>query len=332
VPKIPSGIRKLADPVTRGIVNILIRTQRRGSLAIFASHGLHTPSMCNGMHPPPSSKGIEEFEGVLSAIKRHFTIVSMDEAAEMLSGRAPVRTACAVLTFDDSLKCMAQVAAPLLASMNLTATFFISTETIETQEPYWWLRLDYALSHAQTKHSEINLSTGQHLFLDSENPASTRSLKRALRSLPKPEREQVTSEVESLAGASLSHGNKEYPFAAPLTWDGVRELLHLGMSLGSHTVSHANLLAVSEPELGQELKASKYLIEEKSGSRCRYFCYPYGLHSDIVSKAVSSCGYDAAVTTMSPGWNRPGDDIFSLRRSYLPRDSKKVSYLLCSPA
>lgn len=322
--------RMLLSPFAEKVASVVIRTGRRGSLAIFAAHGVHTPSMCNGVQPPPSSRGIEEFEKVLFAIQRHFTIVSMDEAMEMLSGKVPLRAACAVLTFDDSLNCMAELVTPLLASMNLTAAFFLSTETIETQEPYWWLRLDYAFLQGRTKRTEIKLSTGEQLFLDSSSPESTRRLKQALRCLPKPERDQIISEVEDLAGASMAHANEEYSFAVPLTWNGARELLRCGMSLGSHTVSHANLLAISEPELSRELNDSKRLIEEKSAAKCRHFCYPYGLHSDAIAKVVSSCAYDAAVTTVNPGWNPSRDDMFSLRRFSFPRDPTKLPYLLCT--
>ncbi|MEO7724045.1 MAG: polysaccharide deacetylase family protein, partial [Chthoniobacterales bacterium] len=100
-------------------------------------------------------------------------------------------------------------------------------------------------------------------------------------------------------------------------------------ALGSHTVSHANLLAISEPELSRELNDSKRLIEEKSAAKCRHFCYPYGMHSGAIAKIVSSCAYDAAVTTVNPGWNRSGDDVFLLRRFAFPRDPTRVPYLVC---
>ena len=328
--RVKETVWKLANPLASNIADFIIRTRRRRSVAIFAAHGVHTPAMCDGVKPPPSSKRIEQFEKALSAIKRHFTIISMEEAVEMLSGSNPVRAACAAITFDDSLKCMADLAGPLLASMNLTATFFVSTEAIQTQEPYWWLRLDYAILHTRIKRLQINLLSGDQFWLDTSSAASGRCLKRSLRSVAKPERDRVLSQLERLASVSLTDAHKQYPFAAPLTWEGVSELLRLGMSIGSHTVSHANLLAISESELCSELRDSKRLINEKSGAECRYFCYPFGLHSDALSRFVSTCGYDAAVTTVGPGWNGPGDNLFTLKRFYLPRDWSRVQYLLCT--
>lgn len=61
-----------------------------------------------------------------------------------------------------------------------------------------------------------------------------------------------------------------------LTWDDVRVMASMGFEIGSHTVTHANLGAVSAEEARHELVASKAVLEDRLGNRVRYLAYPFG--------------------------------------------------------
>jgi peptidoglycan/xylan/chitin deacetylase (PgdA/CDA1 family) len=94
------------------------------------------------------------------------------------------------------------------------------------------------------------------------------------------------------------------------------------MELGSHTVTHPNLLLLTRDEVKSELLASKQKIEEESGGKCVSFCYPHGLCSPEIGTLVSNAGYRVAVTTKKPGWNTSATNIFNLNRAYIPRSAK----------
>ena len=57
-----------------------------------------------------------------------------------------------------------------------------------------------------------------------------------------------------------------------LNWEDCSLMLDAGMTIGSHTVSHKNLMKQSVDEIKNELKKSKSIIEEKTGSPCNHFC------------------------------------------------------------
>jgi hypothetical protein len=71
---------------------------------------------------------------------------------------------------------------------------------------------------------------------------------------------------------------------------------------------------LSEKDMKIELNKSREIIFKKTGIQCDHFAYPYGISSSSATQIVKATGYRSAVTTESPGWNRCGADVYSLRR------------------
>jgi peptidoglycan/xylan/chitin deacetylase (PgdA/CDA1 family) len=61
-----------------------------------------------------------------------------------------------------------------------------------------------------------------------------------------------------------------------LTWDDCRQMIRSGMSLGSHTVSHPQLIDLSDDEVERELRESKEHMERELNVPCEHFCCPTG--------------------------------------------------------
>jgi peptidoglycan/xylan/chitin deacetylase (PgdA/CDA1 family) len=61
-----------------------------------------------------------------------------------------------------------------------------------------------------------------------------------------------------------------------LTWPDVREMRRLGFEIGSHTVTHVDLGAVSAERATREIVESKAVLEDRLGTKVRWFAYPFG--------------------------------------------------------
>lgn len=106
------------------------------------------------------------------------------------------------------------------------------------------------------------------------------------------------------------------PGSRPLSWPALRALRRAGLEVGSHTVSHPNLLRCGTREAGRQIAASRRRLERELKAPVRLFAYPYGHARSFdasVREAVRRAGYRAAFTTL-PGDNGPGRDPFALRR------------------
>lgn len=83
-----------------------------------------------------------------------------------------------------------------------------------------------------------------------------------------------------------------------LSDDEVRELLESGLiEIGAHTLTHANLNALSIEEAQNEICASKQEVEASFTTDCSSFAYPFGLYSKRDADIVLACDYTNAVTT-----------------------------------
>lgn len=93
-----------------------------------------------------------------------------------------------------------------------------------------------------------------------------------------------------------------------LNWDQIKELQSLGISFGSHSLTHADLTKLGDGELERETKESKRILEEKLGCAIDGFAYPFGYFNERVISAVRNAGYKWAVTTSDSiweGWGNP---------------------------
>ena len=110
-----------------------------------------------------------------------------------------------------------------------------------------------------------------------------------------------------------------------MTWDDLRALAAEGVEVGSHTVTHAHLPALSDVELERELGDSRLRLEDELGRPCRFFAYPYGEEDLRVQEAARVAGYDAAFALPGPsGPVKP----FALRRVGVYRRDNRLRFRL----
>ena len=65
-----------------------------------------------------------------------------------------------------------------------------------------------------------------------------------------------------------------------LSWDQLREAVAGGLvTVGAHTHAHVDLSRASQRTAEDELRRSKQLIEDRLGSACRHFAYPWAVGS-----------------------------------------------------
>ncbi|MXW07224.1 MAG: polysaccharide deacetylase family protein [Gammaproteobacteria bacterium] len=67
--------------------------------------------------------------------------------------------------------------------------------------------------------------------------------------------------------------------------------------LGSHTVTHANLLRLDNNQCNIEIQQCRTELEETFGTRATSFAYPFGLFEDRHVELVKTLGFQFAVTT-----------------------------------
>lgn len=98
-----------------------------------------------------------------------------------------------------------------------------------------------------------------------------------------------------------------------LSWAEIEELHRHRFECGSHGARHIHLTQVDSRIVCQDIEKSKWTIEDKLGSACELFCYPYGECNASVRQIVKDRDFQGAVTTKF-GRNRSSADPYTLRR------------------
>jgi peptidoglycan/xylan/chitin deacetylase (PgdA/CDA1 family) len=122
-----------------------------------------------------------------------------------------------------------------------------------------------------------------------------------------------------LATAFVGNRRRSFKGGECLSWSETRELRKAGVTIGSHTVNHPELVHLPVREIERELRESRAEIEQQLGEPATTFAYPYAFpqgnraFAKTFRDLLVQAGYSCCVTT-ELGRVRAGDDPYRLRR------------------
>ena len=101
---------------------------------------------------------------------------------------------------------------------------------------------------------------------------------------------------------------------------------HLSM-IGSHSVTHANLVTLSSSEVSDELVRSKADLEAALGRQIDLFSFPYGASNSAALNAARRAGY-RRVFTIEPAFFEPNTDDYSVGRFAVDPEEWQIEFRL----
>ena len=264
----------------------------------------------------------EEFDQHLSCIKRHFTVIGVDELCAFAAGGQLPPNSVAV-SFDDGYLDNYQQALPILRKHECRAIFFVASSFIDERRVYWWDRVAYSLKHSTRGLVELSYPRPFRVELDDRRGAIFRLL-RFIKASPVLDMERLLAELSEATGVTWTR-ELERAFADELlmSWDHVRALKRAGMDVESHTRSHRILQTLSALELSAELEGSRRDLRRELGQAPRAVAYPVGKPlgpSSPVRAALQRAGYEIGLTNgtgPTPTWG--ARDPFDIRRQTVAR-------------
>jgi peptidoglycan/xylan/chitin deacetylase (PgdA/CDA1 family) len=266
----------------------------------------------------------------LSANRRVVPLAAL--TAELENGRS-LEPGSVVLTFDDGYLDNYTVAAPILASLGLPATFFLATGYVERGDPQWIDEL-YWLYHARTAQAlhldaacelSLALDTFDRMSFDlrvqHDVDASYARLSELLLEADFHQRRHLLAAVRSQLEPAVA------PPRLTINWDEVRALqaMHPGFHIGVHTRDHVSLPTRSPGRVGLELSRCIDDARGQTSAVPSFLSLPYGRCSDSVRRLVAA-RFRAAVVTDPPALVDGRTDRFALPRISPPDDPTLFQY------
>lgn len=254
----------------------------------------------------------ENFASHLDEVVQHGEPSTLDELA------MPSRRPRVVVTLDDGYADNLTNALPIAKAKGVPITVFVTSGTLDGKQLFWWDRLGTLLASRPPAVKEIRLPLADgvvvRVAVGSKRPGKDLlSVHRHLLPLPVPEIHRVLDAVSDQWGVRASP-----PAAArTLTSPEVIELASSDMvTIGAHTVDHAQLPNLSAGEQKDTISTSKEALEALTGRPVTHFAYPFGgsdSFNDYTVDAVRSSGFKTACTTL-PGNVKSDSDPYLLPR------------------
>lgn len=312
------------------------RFLHRYDVVILMLHGVMDDRDGQAWTPLRSRLSRERLRRQLRALSGHYRFVSLSEAVSMLSGQAPLKPKTIVLTFDDGYRNQMTHALPILRECRAPMTIFVPTGKVGERRLFAFDRLDYALQGIQAVEVSAVAGASRHaipLRPRSACQAAFSELRARLKSELGADLEscgEMRSLIEcweSLADRSLELAKDSDEWAGLVSWEDIERLAaDEDVEIGSHTVDHVQLALADPMTIWDELRRSKKAIEERTGRSCGALSYPCGNYDASVVAIARQAGYTCGVTA-DDGFNRPGDDVMTLRRIAVPVEASVTELL-----
>ncbi len=127
-------------------------------------------------------------------------------------------------------------------------------------------------------------------------------------------------------GKTSDWDTKKDVYGLPLmSWSEVREMSRHGIEFGAHSDTHPDFTQIDAERARDEISVSKAKIEDATGMKVKFFAFPYGYYNEDAKAIVKEFDFLGACTT-EPGLNRPGQDLFAIKRSGVFRDTSLAGF------
>lgn len=260
--------------------------------------------------PLTGGDGPRSFARQVRTLLARLNPVSLPEALGTLRAGGRLPRGAVALTFDDGYRDNAEVAAPVLRSLGVPATFFLVPGFLDRRVDPWWEAIARALSVPAAGRDDI---AGGRV---PEDPALRRRAAtgaiRELKGLPAAVRDERVALARADAGLEAGQCSRDLM----MDWADAAALVADGFSIGAHTDTHPILAREDPADQRRELGESRRLLEERLGVPVRLGAYPNGGAADVSAATLAAAreaGLHHAVTTVW-GLNTRRTHPLALRR------------------
>lgn len=262
----------------------LLRRLRRGQLTILMYHGIEAQPVS-----PPCWHVLDAatFRRQLKYVRRHFTVLPLEEALERLyAGTLPKRAAA--LTFDDGTQNLLTQAAPVLREFELPAAVFLATGLMGTSETLWPDRLWLSFARANAPTVDLTmLGLGVRPLRSPTDRGQTYALAvEQIKDLPDDDR--ITLLESLITALAADFDNDPGPFRM-LSWEEARTLTANGqVTIHPHTVTHPILSRCIDEKVEREIADSCTAVQHQTVQEPTVFAYPNGRAQDFDERAKAA--------------------------------------------
>ena len=263
--------KRVEQALSSSVVGRIVRHRVRGRRLILAYHGI-VPDGATPAGERALFIAQRDFAAQLDLLAAAAEVVPLDRIDETGDGRPRV-----AITFDDAYRGAVNEGVRELTARGLPATIFVAPGRLNSHV-FWWDSLahkDLTLDGKVRRHA-------LHALAGSD------------------ERVRAWAAAVHLPSADMLPA-----YAQTATRAELRAALSVpGITVGSHTWSHANLASLDAADIASEVEQPLNWLRAEFGEKAiPWIAYPYGLDSDEARRAAADALY-AGGLRIGGGWHK----------------------------
>lgn len=298
-------------------------TKKSNNLRVLTYHRVADPKRSPTLDPRLISADPQTFQKQMYHLAKHYQVVSLEEVLNTVERGTNLPKNAVLITFDDAYADLNEHALPIMQSMRLPATIFVPTAYPDHPErSFWWDRIYRAFLKAEQDRFYVDALGSLPIKTDEECQQSVRQIKKRLRTLSAIEATNFVDEIcDQLKSKTLTQ-------KSVLSWQELRQLAKLGITIGAHTRTHPYLISLSDKEASEEIVGSQADLKRELGQVLPVFCYPNGDHNDRIVNLLKQTNFKLAFTTFSGQNELDSADLLRLNRQNLTRKTTLLIFQL----
>lgn len=221
------------------------------------------------LYPYRSSR---QFEQDMDFFARHCEFITLKQLiAHVSHGTALPARAC-LLTFDDGLREIYEVVAPVLKQRGIPAVFFINTAFLDNKAMFFRNKASVLVEmYYQNKFSEQQLTLIKSLFEAAGEMYS--DFAHAVLSIKYPAKQNLITQTAACLEVDFSaYLQKQQPY---MSFGQVRELIDQGFYVGGHSIDHPYYPDLTLEEQARQTLQSVNSLQKKFALDYKTFAFPY---------------------------------------------------------
>jgi len=213
---------------------------------------------------------VREFESDIEQLLRMFTPISADELVRHVRFGQNLPRRSMLLTFDDGLREIKDVVAPILMRRGIPAVFFVTTGFIDNRGMQHSFKASLIIDSVKRDRSgQIRRAAERFFARDGNSHAEVEQAVLSLKYNDTPLLDEFASQIGIDFNAYL---REQRPF---LTKDEVVSLKRDGFEIGAHTVDHPKFAHIPlDQQMTQTLESLEY-VQREFKSTLRLFAFPF---------------------------------------------------------
>lgn len=266
--------KRMEQALSSRAVGRILRHRVRGKRLILAYHGI-VPEGATAAGERALFIAQRDFAAQLDVLATLTDVAPLNRLDEEGDGRPRV-----AITFDDAYSGAVKEGVQELAALGLPATIFVAPGRLNGHV-FWW----DSLAHENLTLDRKVRYHALHALAGSDERVRDWAISTRL-----PASDMLPAYAQTATCAEL------------------RDALCVpGITVGSHTWSHANLASLSAVDIAEEVERPLAWLRAEFGEKAvSWLAYPYGLDSDESHRALARAAY-AGGLLIGGGWHRAAD-------------------------